>query len=210
MFLVLASSVAVAVLTVSSRRSQKCVLCSNKTPSPLCSRSNEAIHGEEAGRCRFSFMSAWCIQEFPSFKSLFSTQDDQSENSNAMPTPEPRGRETVPFSHYSLGVTCYTQLGHRPSCSPWDEHMSPIWTPESPQFWGKAKCERRKHLLVFLQSQDQLSAFHFNQELQWCTVTLMRQQERKGDEKIGSGVRHTDDSGCWLSVAALISLNIRK
>lgn len=45
-----------------------------KPPSPLCyaNKSNIKIEREEEeGRCRFSSMSGWCIQEFLSFKSLF-------------------------------------------------------------------------------------------------------------------------------------------
>lgn len=107
---------------------------------------------------------------------------------------------------------CDTQLGYSPSCSPWAVHMSPICTPENTQFRAKAKYEWGEHLLVFLQSQEQLFTFCFNQELQWCRVTLMKQQTGEGMRKIGSGVRQTAfwlrkaGSSCCSSLAALVSM----
>lgn len=74
-------------------------------------------------------------------------------------------REMLPPSP-SLALMCDTQLGYSPSCSPWAAHMSPICTPESTQFRAKADYEWSEHLLVFLQSQEQLLTFRFNQELQ--------------------------------------------
>lgn len=95
----------------------------------------------------------------------------------------------------SLSVMCDTQLGCSPSCSPWAVHMSPICTLESSQIRAKAKYEWREHLLVFLQSQEQLFTFRYNQELQWCRVTLKRQKTGEGMRKTGSRVRQT---AFWL------------
>lgn len=62
------------------------MLCSNKTPSRLCYRSNEKIQGEEGGGC--PSVSAWCAQEFLSFKALLSTQEDHRGDSTAMSAPQ--------------------------------------------------------------------------------------------------------------------------
>lgn len=170
-----------------------------KPPSPPCyaNRSNEKIGGEKKEEdVGFHQRLADVFRNFLSFKSSPERgrrPKRRTERCHAG-AGTARGNDFFPFPFPWL--LCATHnLAAAPAVAPRQCICRPFVLQKSTRFPGRGQVRmgrgrgdgRGGHLLVFLQSQEQLFTFRFNQELQRCRVTLKRQQTGEGVRRIGSG-----------------------